>query len=270
MTRSKGTISLDVLPDPVAGILRALVSGIQEVVGDNLVGVYLRGSLALGDFDPDTSDIDFLVATELPVSAELLAGLEDFHARIAKFPGPYARELEGAYMDREGLRSFQAGRSYPTLYRGEELRLAVHRMNWVLERWTVREHGIALTGPEPRTLIAPISKDQLRLAVSVRLRDWADWCKRVDDPAWRLPLNHIAYVVETMCRALYTQACGELCSKRRAVEWALGMLPVPWSSLAEQSRRWRTDNRTIPDNQIIDEARRFVLWAAAEAGAAEH
>ena len=44
-------------------ILAAIVAGIQAALGDNLVGVYLRGSLATGDFI-DTSDVDFLVATE--------------------------------------------------------------------------------------------------------------------------------------------------------------------------------------------------------------
>lgn len=245
-----------------AEMLQALLSGVRQVMGDNLAGMYVRGSLALGDFHPGSSDIDFLVATRSPVSGKTLADLEDFHDRLAKMSNPYAEELEGAYIDLAELRSYQAGRRFPTLSRGEALKLAAHGSNWVLERWTVREHGIILTGPEPKTLIAPISKEQIRSAVTDRLRDWLDWCDQPEDPAWRKPLNHLAYVVETMCRALYTLACGEVCSKPRAVEWALGALPEPWHTLVEQSRGWRADNRTTPDDATIAEVRRFLAWVA--------
>ena len=47
----------------VAEILAELLPGVQEALADNLVGIYLRGSLATADFI-DTSDVDFLVATE--------------------------------------------------------------------------------------------------------------------------------------------------------------------------------------------------------------
>ncbi|MBB3112282.1 hypothetical protein FHS18_004368 [Paenibacillus phyllosphaerae] len=245
-------------------MLRVLLQGMQELLDDNLVGVYLRGSLALGDFDPATSDVDFLAATQIPVTDAALAALVDFHNRLAKFPNPYANELEGAYIDLEGLRRFQPGQPYPTLYRGEGLQVTRHQSNWVLERWTVREHGLTLLGPDPQQLIDPIPAERLRAAVSLRLRDWADWCSQVDDPAWQLPLSHKAYVIETMCRVLYTLANGEICSKPHAVAWALSTLPEPWRSLVERSQCWRTDTLTTPDDPLIAEVRRFLLWVTAQ------
>jgi len=82
-----------------------------------------------------------------------------------------------------------------------------------------------------------------------------------DDPDWLLPRRHKAYVVETMCRALYALAEGELVSKREAVEWARQALPEPFRSTAESSRQWRSDDTV--DASLIPEVRRFVLWAAA-------
>ncbi len=252
------------VPDQATQMLRTLLPGIQQALGDGLVGVYLRGSLALGDFAPDTSDLDFLAVTELPVSGEKFAVLKLFHTRLAQIPNKYAGHLEGAYMDRAALKRFRAGERHPTLERGEVLRLSEHRSNWVLERWIVREHGIPLFGPDPKTLIEPVSADELRAAVSVRLRDWADWANEPDDPAWRLPLSHKAYVVETMCRAVRTLACGDICSKPRAVRWALETFPEPWRSLVELSRAWRTDT-SLPDPAVIGKVRRFVHWAASQA-----
>src|SRR5207247_1945094 len=136
-----------------------------------------------------------------------------------------------------------------------------HRDNWILERWTLRECGVTLLGPDPRTLIDPIARDELRAAVRNRLRDWADWADQPDDPDWLLPCGHKAYVVETMCRALYTLACGELSSKPRAVAWALETFREPWRSTVGRSRAWRTDN--APDPTSVPEVRRFVRWAAS-------
>ncbi|SDO78926.1 protein of unknown function [Paenibacillus sp. yr247] len=256
-------------PNPVTEMLRTLLLGIQEAIGDELVGVYLRGSLALGDFDPITSDLDFLAVTKLPVSEEKFAVLDALHTRLAKFSNVYAQQLEGAYIDHIALKRFRAGERYPTIERGDFLRSSEHHANWILERWTVREHGITLIGPDPKTLIEPISVDEIRLAVSVRLRDWADWANQLDDPAWRLPLSHKAYVVETMCRAMYTLMCGDVCSKQCAVAWALETFPEQWRSLVDQSRAWRTDT-TLPEPNIISEVMRFVHWVSSNAGPAAH
>jgi len=263
MSLSNFPEKINLLSNHVTEMLRTLLLGIQEAIGDDLVGVYLRGSLALGDFDPVTSDLDFLVVTKLPVSEETFAVLNAFHTRLAKMPNAYAEHLEGAYINCDALKRFRAREWHPTIERGEVLQRSEHHANWVLERWIVREHGITLIGPDPKTLIEPISVDELRAAVSVRLRDWADWANRLDDPDWRLPLSHKAYVVETMCRAMYTLVCGDVCSKPCAVAWALETFPEPWRSFVERSRSWRTDSIS-PDPNIISEVMRFVHWVVSK------
>jgi hypothetical protein len=251
------------LPQEVAGMLDALLLGIREALRDNLVGVYLRGSLALGDFIPDTSDIDVLAVTERPINAAEFAILAALHAHLAPLPHPYANRLEIAYIDRAAVQRFESGLCHPSLGQGEALTWSEHRDNWILERWTVRECGVTLLGPDPRSLIDPIAADDLRTAVRTRLRDWADWANQPNDPDWLLPRDHKAYVVETMCRALYTLACNQLPSKPRAVAWALATLPEPWRSTVERSQAWRTN--TTPDPAIVPEVMRFVGWAASMA-----
>jgi predicted nucleotidyltransferase len=245
-----------------AQILEVLFQGIEETIGDNLTGIYLRGSLALGDFDPETSDIDFLVVTHRPISEQEFDELSSLHRRIARLPNRYSGDLEGAYIDRAALRRFRAGERHPTLERGQVLRWMEHRANWVMERWIVREHGVTVIGPDAKTLIDPVSAEELQAAVRNRLRDWEDWACKPDDPDWRLPLSHKAYVIETMCRALYTLTSGALCSKPLAVEWAVKTLPEPWRSLVERSREWRTDS-SLPDPATVDQVQGFVLWTAS-------
>jgi hypothetical protein len=245
----------------VTGMLEALLAGLRDGLGENLVGVYLRGSLVLGGFIPATSDIDVLAVTERTLTAAEFTALVALHTYLAALPNPYANRMEMAYIDRASLRRFESGLCHPTLGQGETLAWSEHRDNWILERWAVRMHGVALHGPDPRTLIDPIASDDLRAAVRVRLQDWVDWTDQPDDPDWLLPRSHKAYVVETMCRALYTLACGALCAKPHAVTWAMVTLPEPWRSTVERAQAWRTD--TTLDLAIVPEVMRFVRWAAS-------
>jgi predicted nucleotidyltransferase len=251
------------IPQEVTALLDLLLPAIRAALGANLVGAYLRGSLALGDFIPATSDIDILVVTGRPVSAAEFAALAALHTHLAALPHPFANRIEMAYIDCAALRRFEPGLRHPTLGQGETLVWSEHRDNWIIERWTVREHGVTLFGPEPRSLIDPISAGELCAAVRNRLRDWADWANQPDDPEWLLPRrSHKAYVVETMCRALAALACNQILSKPRAVAWALENLPEPWRSMVEQSRVWRTDPTLDP--AIVPQVMAFVHWAASE------
>jgi len=118
-----------------------------------------------------------------------------------------------------------------------------------------------LLGPHPRTVIDPITPDELRAAVIDRLPDWEDFASHPDDPDWGLPRRHKAYVVETMCRVLCTLATGALPSKQQAVAWALAELPEPWLSLVQRSRAWRADDTVDPT--VTPDVIAFVHWTAS-------
>jgi predicted nucleotidyltransferase len=249
----------------VDAILATLIPGVQTALADNLVGVYLRGSLATGDFI-DTSDIDFVVATERLVSDAEAETLIAMHARLAALPNLYANLLEGAYIDRAALRRFEPGQRFLTIECETALRWQEHGPHWTLERWTLREHGVALVGPEPRTLIEPISPDELREAVRRRVRGWGKWARQ-PEPGWQWPdgewlsaRGHQAYVIETMCRALYTLEFGELESKARSVAWTLGALPKRWKHVVDSLAAARAD--TTEDPATIPKVLSFIEWVA--------
>jgi predicted nucleotidyltransferase len=251
------------VPPNIAALLDELLAGIRAALGDNLVGVYLRGSLALGDFDLATSDVDFFTITERPVSDEEFTALAALHARLSDSEHPFGDQLEGAYMERAAVWRYEPGRRFPTIERTEALTWSEHGANWALERWAVREHGRTLLGPDPRGLFAPVTADEIRGAVRARLPDWADFARATDDPDWHSHRGQKAYVVETMCRALCTLTTGELRSKRAAVVWALATLPEPWRGLVARAQAWRAD--PTPDDALNAEVQAFVLWVCARA-----
>ena len=53
--------------DPVNAYAREVARRVRDVLGDRLVGVWLVGSLALGDFEPGRSDIDIQAVATGPV-----------------------------------------------------------------------------------------------------------------------------------------------------------------------------------------------------------
>jgi hypothetical protein len=248
-------------PD-VNAIVHDVLSNVQKILGGRLTGMYLDGSLASGDFDQD-SDIDFVVVTQDEIDEETFQALKAMHERLALTDSIWAIQLEGSYISRRGVR--QADPSLP-LYpniergRGERLKLVGHGQTWDIHRSVLRERGITLVGPDPRTLIDPISPDQIRQAMRPMLEEWAGWI--LEDPK---PLNYRgyqSYVVLTMCRILYTLAHGAIASKPAAARWAEENLDKKWGGLIERARDGRHNPDPDADPEDIDatlELVRFVM-----------
>ena len=52
---------------------------LMEALGDDLVGIYLYGSLPWGCFHRETSDVDVVVVTEGPCSEGMVSGIVKAH-----------------------------------------------------------------------------------------------------------------------------------------------------------------------------------------------
>lgn len=58
-------------PASIKLLLGQIKNSLKNILKDNLVGIYLHGSLPMGSFNIKTSDIDFLVVTEKPLTLKL-------------------------------------------------------------------------------------------------------------------------------------------------------------------------------------------------------
>ena len=219
-------------------LLQLLLTKVQAVLREKLVGFYLYGSLSLGDFDPAASDIDFLVVTTEELSGELLDHLRDMHASIASSGLRYANRLEGFYIPSTPLRRYDPHNArHPTIGVDWEFHVGQHGSNWVIERYIVREHGVVLWGPSPRTLIDPIPPNELRKAVCEQLRDF--WYPQLVGPEWLRPRDYQSFAVLTLCRALYTLSQGTVASKPAAAAWTQQALDPQWRPIIQQALTWR-------------------------------
>ncbi len=237
-------------PD-VNAVLHTLLSGVQTILGPRFVGMYLYGSLAGGDFDPQRSDVDFVVVTADVLPDETVAALRALHARIAARGSEWAAKLEGAYVPQQTLRRHDpAGPPCPTINEGH-FYLAPLGSDWVIQRHIIREQGAVVVGPPPHTLIDPLQPDDLRRAVLGALREW--WAPMLDNPDPRLDGGEYqAYAVLTMCRALYTLQHGEIISKTDAAQWARSALGERRAMLIEWAFAWRPGAQSVHRSETLD------------------
>jgi hypothetical protein len=243
-------------PD-VNAILEVLLSGVREILGTCFTGLYLYGSLASGDFDPERSDIDFLVVTDGELPDEMLPSLAALHARIAASTSPWARRLEGSYIPKQALRRYDpAHAQHPTIGVDWSFGVNGHGSDWIIQRHIIREQGVVVAGPPPQALIDPVSQDELRRAVLETLQGW--WAEQLRNPVHLQTREYQAYAVLTMCRALYTLEKGAIVSKPAGARWAVQELDTRWAGLIERARVWHEEDG-IADLQETLEFIRYVL-----------
>jgi predicted nucleotidyltransferase len=248
-------------------VLGELVSGVRAILAENFCGAYLQGSFAVGDADVH-SDVDFLVVTQDEVSVVQLAELQVMHKRIYALDVPWARHLEGSYVPRDSLRRLDPSRP-PYLYldNGSSELIWDNHCNTEGVRWSLREHGLTLAGPDPKSLVDPVSAAQLRAEVLATMREWVPWAREPTRAGgmsqWKQTLLVLSY-----CRMLQTLDVGRVTSKREGGEWALGALDAEWAGLIQRA----LDDRPDPwlrvyqpaDPETADRTLTFIDYALEE------
>jgi hypothetical protein len=230
--------------EDVNAVLSYFLAGIQQILGERFVALYLSGSLALGDFDPRSSDIDFVAVTDGDVPEHLLPALQHLHARFNAGDSAWATEVEAVYIPQGDLRRYDPAHArHPHIERGPEETLDWDQMDsgWVLQRSILRECGVTVAGPPPATLIDPVTACDLRRAAGALMDEW--WGTMPTDPTPLRRPGYQIYAVLTMCRMLYTLEHGTVVTKPVAARWALRTLGGPWTALIEQALAWRKDSR---------------------------
>jgi hypothetical protein len=220
------------------GVVEQLRDGAAGLLGDSLLGLYLGGSLAAGDFDPRSSDVDFLAVTRSTLDPGALDGLHKLHTGLFTTGGPWAAELEGSYIPLAQLNS--AGTvpaSHPRIERGNpSLEVVPHDSDWVIHRHVFREYGVALLGPPAASLLDTVTPEMLKGACRSLFAAW--WEPMLGDPHRLLHMGYRRYAVQTMCRILYTIEQGTVVSKPIAAHWALEHLPAEHHTVIAQSLQW--------------------------------
>jgi len=239
------------LPTPypdLNGVLDELNDRIHQVLGDQLIGTYLQGSFAVGDFDQD-SDVDFVVAIKDDPAPDQVDELQVVHDQVYQLESEWAKHLEGSYFPRDTLRdaSLRGARLWYLDHGARSLVRSDH-CNTVLVRWVVREKGLALSGPPPATLVDPIPEALLRAEIFDTLTGWGQ--QILDNPGPFRNRFYQGFIVLSYCRMLHDLHTGTPGSKRAGAEWSKSVLDPSWSGLID--RAW--DTRPDPARKVREPA----------------
>ena len=221
--------------EQVNAVLQHFAERIRGILGGQFLGMYLYGSLALGDFDPYSSDIDFIVVTKDEMADELYTSLVEMHEQFEAGGSPWAARIEAAYIPQAALQHSAATQAvYPQVEKGTKLFKAPLEPGWAFQLYSLRERGVVLSGPEPRTICAPVDPGSMRRAAAAIAEDWqkragqeADWLK------WVRRREAQSFVVLTLCRMLYSLESGDVASKPAAARWAKKALDPLWAPLID-------------------------------------
>lgn len=284
--------SRDRTPDPkLNAVLAALVERVSALLGENFVGAYLQGSLATGDFDSQ-SDVDMAVVVREDIAEADLPALQALHAQLFEdLPAPWGQKIELSYFPAAILKRWSdtprdppevepraadwvdpgtGGRpqAYPLLYldNGKSQLVRSEHDNSRVVRWTLRERGIVLAGPDPRELIDEVTPIALRAEVRKLMQGLAARC--LANPSMMSPRWRQAFFVTLFCRMLHTLSTGEIGSKKAASAWATEAFALRWNALIRRAMAMRAeplDTRLSPTARAdIQETQAFIRQVLRE------
>lgn len=197
---------------------------------DNVVGIYLHGSVAMRCFSWLTGDVDCLVVVRQALQAS--AKLRFIQACLAMEPLCPAKGLElsvvtvqsCAVPERNPCFELHFSPMYASAYRqgmvGQLSRMPKRDTDLVAHFAMVRARGITLMGKKAEHLFAPIP------------REWIlDYLQAEMEGAATSKNDHPVYYVLNACRSLAFLEKNEFLSKQEGGYWGMQHLPEKYTSL---------------------------------------
>lgn len=236
-------------------MVEELLARIQTILGAKLVGLYLEGSLVLGDFDPRTSDIDLLAALADDLDDREFAALDAMHTAIAKAYPQWDDRIEVCYIAVDLLRTVKSRTGQiANISPGEPFHRLEARKEWLMNWYLTRERSKTLFGPPPKTIIEPITCEEFIASVKDHARAWDEWVLGMQNRYAQ------SYAIMAMCRALYSVRTGDQVSKKQAALWAKDQLPE-WAAVIQNALDWKEAGKVAKDDvENFPTTVQFVLY----------
>ncbi|HEV2859760.1 MAG TPA: aminoglycoside adenylyltransferase domain-containing protein [Pyrinomonadaceae bacterium] len=242
------------VPAQVSALLEEIAGRLPSILGRNLVGVYLYGSLTQKAFDPARSDVDCIVVTRRDLTDAQFRRLEAWLTR-AGGSNPWAKRLQMLFLIRDEVLTMN---SKACLYQFGRLARSGSDGNPII--WVnVLESGIVLYGPPPGSFVPPITSETLLAALEREVGYLHEEIVEKPEGEWRDVPSYRTYAVLTLCRILYSHRKGAVVSKKRAAAWALKNLPEEWHELIRRALASKGSS-PLPLRRI----RRFIAFADAK------
>lgn len=215
---------------PYQNLINDFIAAAKEIIGANLIGIYLHGSLAMGCFNPEKSDIDLIIIIERNISDEQkMKFMERVVALNQQAP---AKGLEMSIVLRKYCNPFV----YPTPF---ELHFSPTHLQWFCDKpqdyvqnmkgddkdlaahfTIIRQYGITLYGEKIENVFAEVPRKDYVDSIWEDVRD-----------AKEEIVNQPMYITLNLCRVLAFLRDGLYLSKREGARWAMKHLSAEHSAV---------------------------------------
>jgi len=246
---------------PYRLLLSAITEMAKEVFAENLTGVYLHGSAAMGCYNPHKSDLDLIfVVNEALDDRTKRRFLDRILYLNQKAP---EKGLELSVVQRSVCNPFL----FPTPYEchfsnahrawyeqnPEEMIRTLHGVDPDLAaHFTIlRHYGVVLYGKPISEVFAPVPRKDYLNSIRADVLD-----------AKEALLENPAYFILNFCRVLGYLKEGRILSKKSGGEWAVSTLPACYHPVIRTALRFYTTDETPSFSQT--DATAFMDYALNE------
>jgi len=254
-------------------VLNIFVADVKTELAENLIGIYLVGSLASGDFDLD-SDIDFLVVTNTELTERNVRTLQSIQEKIHDIDCYPAKHLEGSYISFSDLNNWSTVGEKKLYYfdnGSTKFEQSIHDNKWHV-RWILRECGIRLVGKKPELILQPIPTNELFNEIKMTmLRYMREFEDEINRPlCFSNSRFGQSFAVLTYCRMLHTLQTGTVQSKKVGAKWANQFVEPKWRKIINQAWKEREGVRfgvkigQRAEDKLLYKTLEFMKYAVAQ------
>jgi len=227
------------IPDHTQNILDKINHSYSDFFGKDLVGIYVHGSLAMGCFNPQSSDIDFLIVVKRSLTLSEKQLLTKSTLRLV---ADTSEKLEFSVVTADQLENF----TYPTpfefhysdswkqKYIDQTIDLEITKCDTDLAAHFVitKKCGFVLTG-RPIQELFPEIPHKYYLDSIKKDADWSydNVLKGPNEGTCKIP----HYAVLNFCRVLAFMRESLITSKREGGEWGLLNLPAHYHPIIQEA-----------------------------------
>lgn len=198
----------------------------------NLEGIYLHGSLAMNCFNPESSDIDFLVVINKKLTKEEARRIADVVLELHD-EMPNKKGIEFSIVLMENLNPFIYPTPFEFHYSDFQRERYLTDSNYVCggfededlaSQFFVAYHrGKRLYGKPLKDICEPIDREYYLASIYYDVKDAMQ--EIIDNPV---------YVVLNLCRVLYYLTEEVVSSKKEGGEWGIKVLPQDFHQLIQK------------------------------------
>ncbi|MDP4180832.1 MAG: DUF4111 domain-containing protein [Bacillota bacterium] len=227
------------IPIQLQQLFQFYVQLITYELGDVVYGIYIYGSVALGHFNEEKSDIDFMTFLNRDLTEDELKKLKGVHDKLNTI-SPYAEKLEGEYINVQDVRIGNYSREYPYFAYGKYQGVVGIK---TFSLFQIKERGLKIYGEDFSTIVNEIEWFDIRNDLGERLNEY--WIKKGKNPLILMFDGWISLIVLTLCRIYYILEKETVASKFDSAEFVIENVDEKYTLLIQEAMRIQQNTSSV-------------------------